>query len=53
VFAQVPVLTFRKSLRCSRLKLWDPAGKQLVGFAAAKASHRRTQVQARPAASTT
>ena len=53
VFAQVPVLTFRKSLRCSRLKLWDPSSKQLVGFAAAKASYRRTQVQARPAPSAT
>jgi len=52
VFAQVPVLTFRKSLRCSRLKLWDPASKQLVGFAAAKASYRRGSVAARPAPST-
>ena len=52
VFAQVPVLTFRKSLRSSRLKLWDPASKQLVGFAAAKASYRRGSVAARPAPST-
>jgi omega-6 fatty acid desaturase (delta-12 desaturase) len=52
VFAQVPVLTFRKSLRCSRLKLWDPSSKQLVGFAAAKASYRRGSVAARPAPST-
>jgi len=53
VFEQVPVLTVRKALRSSRLKLWDPSSGQLVGFAAAKASHRRNQVTARPATSTT
>ena len=53
VFQQVPVLTVRKALRSSRLKLWDPSSKQLVGFAAAKASYRRNQVQTRPATSTT
>ncbi len=52
VFQQVPVLTVRKALRSSRLKLWDPSSKQLVGFAAAKASYRRTQIQPRPATST-
>ncbi|MFN8151308.1 MAG: fatty acid desaturase [Solirubrobacterales bacterium] len=31
-FADVPVLTFGKSLRCSRLKLWDERSKQLVTF---------------------
>jgi omega-6 fatty acid desaturase (delta-12 desaturase) len=48
VFEQVPVLTARKAMRSSRLKVWDPASKQLVGFAAAKASHRRNSVPARP-----
>ncbi|MEZ5073833.1 MAG: fatty acid desaturase [Solirubrobacterales bacterium] len=51
VFAQVPVLTVGAALRSSRLKLWDPAAKRLVGFAAAKAAHRRAGVPSRPAAS--
>ena len=38
VFRQVPVLTFRKSLRCSRLKLWDERSKSLVTFAEGRAS---------------
>jgi len=44
VFQQVPVLTVRKSLRCSRLKLWDPSSKQLVTFAEGKASMRRARL---------
>ncbi len=38
VFRQVPVLTFRGSLRCSRLKLWDERSKQLVTFAEGRRS---------------
>jgi len=38
VFQQVPVLTFRDSLRCSRLKLWDERSKGLVTFAEGRAS---------------
>jgi len=37
-FADVPVLTFGKSLRCSRLKLWDERSKQLVTFAEGRRS---------------
>ena len=38
VFQQVPVLTIAKSLRCSRLKLWDEGSKSLVTFAEGRAS---------------
>ena len=38
VFQQVPVLTMAKSLRCSRLKLWDERSKGLVTFAEGRAS---------------
>ncbi len=38
VFHQVPVLTLRNSLRCSRLKLWDERSKSLVTFAEGRAS---------------
>ncbi len=37
-FEQVPVLTLGKSLRCSRLKLYDERSKGLVTFAQARAS---------------
>ena len=53
VFRQVPVLTIRKALRSSRLKLWDPASKRLLTFSEAKATHRRNAVAARPAPSVT
>jgi omega-6 fatty acid desaturase (delta-12 desaturase) len=41
VFEQVPVLTPRKAMRSSRLKLWDPDRKQLVTFAEGRACLRR------------
>ena len=47
------VLTIRKALRSSRLKLWDPASKRLLTFSEAKATHRRNAVAARPAPSVT
>jgi omega-6 fatty acid desaturase (delta-12 desaturase) len=53
VFRQVPVLTIRKALRSSRLKLWDPSSKRLLTFSEAKATHRRNAVGARPAPSAT
>jgi omega-6 fatty acid desaturase (delta-12 desaturase) len=49
VFKQVPVLTFRGSLRCSRLKLWDERSKSLVTFAEGKASMRAASPAARSA----
>lgn len=53
VFAQVPVLTVRKALRSSRLKLWDPEAKQLVTFGEGRASHRRIVVDtAQPVSAT-
>jgi len=52
VFAQVPVLTVGRALRSSRLKLWDPAGKRLVSFPAARAIHRRGSIAAHPATTT-
>jgi acyl-lipid omega-6 desaturase (Delta-12 desaturase) len=36
IFADVPVLSLRDSLRCPRLKLIDPAGGRLVTFAEAR-----------------
>lgn len=38
VFQQVPVLTFRASLRCSRLKLFDERSGRLVTFAEGRRS---------------
>jgi omega-6 fatty acid desaturase (delta-12 desaturase) len=53
VFQQVPVLTVRKGLRSSRLKLWDNSSKQLVTFAEGKASMRQAQLTtAKPATAT-
>jgi omega-6 fatty acid desaturase (delta-12 desaturase) len=52
VFHDVPVLTFGRSLRCSRLKLWDPASGRLVGFGEARASHRRARATVRPSTAT-
>ena len=52
VFEQVPVLTFRGSLRCSRLKLWDERSKSLVTFAEGKASMRAASPAARSAPAT-
>ena len=51
---QVPVLTPRKALRSSRLKLWDPAGKQLVTFAQGRAGLRQQPqpASAQPATAT-
>ena len=51
VFAQVPVLTLRDSLRCSRLKLWDERAKSLVTFAEARARHGSPGAEPSPAAS--
>ena len=48
VFRQVPVLTFWRSLRCSRLKLWDERSKSLVTFAEGRKS-LRSAATARPA----
>ena len=42
VFHDVPVLTFRDSLRCSRLKLWDERSRRLVTFRQGRASLRAT-----------
>ena len=50
-FADVPVLTFRKSLGCSRLKLWDERSKQLVTFREGRRSVDKAPL-ARPAAAT-
>jgi hypothetical protein len=47
------VLTIRKGLGSSRLKLWDPSSKRLVRFPEAKASHRRRAAVAAPAPATT
>ena len=44
------MLTFRRSLRCSRLKLWDERTKQLVTFAEGRRSFEATATAARPAA---
>jgi omega-6 fatty acid desaturase (delta-12 desaturase) len=52
VFHQVPVLTFRGSLRCSRLKLWDEHSKGLVTFAQGKASMRAASPAGNPATAT-
>ena len=52
VFHSVPVLTFRRSLRCSRLKLWDERENRLVTFGEGKASMRAASVAARPASAT-
>ncbi len=52
VFQQVPVLTFRGSLRCSRFKLWDERSKGLVTFAAGKASMRAASPSAQAAPAT-
>lgn len=38
VFRQVPVLTLRKAMRCSRLKLWDERSGKLVTFAEGRRS---------------
>ncbi len=50
VFQQVPVLTFRDSLRCSRLKLWDERSKGLVTFPEGRASLEGAGVPGRTAA---
>ncbi len=53
VFQQVPVLTVRKALRSSRLKLWDPSSKQLVNFAQGRESLKKAQLASgQPAAVT-
>ena len=52
VFHQVPVLTVRGSLRCSRLKLWDEHSKSLVTFAEGKASMQARSPAARSAPAT-
>ncbi len=51
-FKQVPVLTLRNSLRCSRLKLWDERSKSLVTFAEGRESYRAASPVANPAAAT-
>ena len=51
VFHSVPVLTFTKSLRCSRLKLWDERSNSLVTFAEGKESMRAASIAAHPATS--
>jgi len=52
VFQQVPVLTIGKSMRCSRLKLWDERSKSLVTFAEGRASLAAAPARAgRPATS--
>ena len=39
-FSDVPVLTFWRSLRCSRLKLWCERDKRLVTFREGRASFK-------------
>jgi omega-6 fatty acid desaturase (delta-12 desaturase) len=50
VFRDVPVLTFRSSLRCTRLKLWDERTNRLVTFREGRESRRFAAMRARPAA---
>jgi omega-6 fatty acid desaturase (delta-12 desaturase) len=50
VFQSVPVLTISKSLRCSRLKLWDERQKKLVTFREGRASLASAPGSGQPAA---
>lgn len=47
-FDDVPVLTFWRSMRCSRLKLWDERTKQLVTFGEGRRSFDAHGAAARP-----
>jgi omega-6 fatty acid desaturase (delta-12 desaturase) len=47
IFADVPVLTFRDSLRCPRLKLIDPDAGRLLTWREARAVMRATSPKAR------
>jgi omega-6 fatty acid desaturase (delta-12 desaturase) len=47
VFADVPVLTFRDSLRCTRLKVIDPDAGRLLTWREARAVMRATSPKAR------
>jgi omega-6 fatty acid desaturase (delta-12 desaturase) len=50
VFHDVPVLTVRQALRCSRLKLWDERSKRLLTFREGRASVRAASPRANAAA---
>lgn len=46
VFQQAPTLTFWRSLKCVRLKLWDEDQQRLVSFSDLKELHARDQALA-------